>query len=32
MDIGDRDQLLAADNLLRERSGLPPRAEYSPEL
>jgi glucose-1-phosphate thymidylyltransferase len=32
MDIGDRDQLLAADNLLRERRGLPPRAEYSPKL
>src|SRR5262245_25176801 len=28
-DIGDLGQLLAADNLLRERAGLPPRAEYS---
>ncbi|HXY85115.1 MAG TPA: nucleotidyltransferase family protein [Gaiellaceae bacterium] len=28
-DIGDRDQLLAADNLMRRRSGLPERAEYS---
>ena len=32
MDIGNREQLLAADNLLRQRRGLPPRAEYSPEL
>jgi glucose-1-phosphate thymidylyltransferase len=31
MDIGDREQLLAADNLLREREGLPLRSEYSPE-
>ena len=31
MDIGDRDQLLLADNLLRERAGLPRRAEYSLE-
>jgi glucose-1-phosphate thymidylyltransferase len=29
MDIGDRTQLLEADNLLRERHGLPTRAEYS---
>ena len=28
-DIGDLGQLLAADNLLRERAGLPQRAEYS---
>ena len=28
LDIGDRDQLLEADNRLRERSGLQPRAEY----
>jgi glucose-1-phosphate thymidylyltransferase len=28
-DIGDREQLLAADNLLRERAGLPMRSEYS---
>jgi glucose-1-phosphate thymidylyltransferase len=32
MDIGDREQLLEADNLLRERSGLPQRTEYSPNL
>jgi glucose-1-phosphate thymidylyltransferase len=31
MDIGDRDQLLVADNLLRERRGLPQRSEYSPD-
>ncbi len=31
MDIGDREQLLEADNLLRAREGLPQRAEYSPE-
>jgi glucose-1-phosphate thymidylyltransferase len=29
-DIGDVSQLLAADNLLRERAGLPTRTEYSP--
>jgi glucose-1-phosphate thymidylyltransferase len=29
MDIGDRTQLLEADNLLRERHGLPARTEYS---
>ena len=28
-DIGDRTQLLAADNLMRRRAGLPERAEYS---
>ena len=28
-DIGDLGQLLAADNMLRERTGLPARAEYS---
>jgi glucose-1-phosphate thymidylyltransferase len=28
-DIGDLGQLLAADNLLRERAGLPTRAEYT---
>ena len=28
-DIGDLDQLRDADNLLRERAGLPRRAEYS---
>jgi glucose-1-phosphate thymidylyltransferase len=32
MDIGDREQLLEADNLLRERSGLPQRAEYSTQI
>jgi glucose-1-phosphate thymidylyltransferase len=32
MDIGDRRQLLEADNLLRERQGLPPRAEYSTQI
>jgi glucose-1-phosphate thymidylyltransferase len=31
MDIGDREQLLEADNLLRERRGLLPRGEYSLE-
>lgn len=30
-DIGNRDQLLAADNRLRARAGLPPRAEYTPD-
>ena len=28
-DIGDRTQLLEADNLMRRRHGLPQRAEYS---
>jgi glucose-1-phosphate thymidylyltransferase len=28
-DIGDADELLAADNRLRERRGLPVRAQYS---
>jgi len=28
-DIGDRTQLLAADNLMRRRAGLPERDEYS---
>jgi glucose-1-phosphate thymidylyltransferase len=32
MDIGDREQLLEADNLLRERSGLPQRSEYSTQI
>jgi len=32
MDIGDREQLLEADNLLRESGGLPQRTEYSPDL
>jgi glucose-1-phosphate thymidylyltransferase len=31
LDIGNRQQLLQADNLLRERKGLPPRDEYSVE-
>jgi glucose-1-phosphate thymidylyltransferase len=31
MDIGDQAQLLEADNLLRERRGLPQRAAYSAE-
>jgi glucose-1-phosphate thymidylyltransferase len=31
VDIGDKQQLLEADNELRERRGLPPRAEYTPE-
>ena len=30
-DIGDRAQLLEADNLMRRRVGLPERAEYSPQ-
>jgi glucose-1-phosphate thymidylyltransferase len=30
MDIGDRNQLLEADNRLRERAGLPRRDEYAP--
>jgi glucose-1-phosphate thymidylyltransferase len=29
LDIGDPEQLLAADNLYRGRLGLPPRREYS---
>jgi glucose-1-phosphate thymidylyltransferase len=29
LDIGNRDQLLEADNRLRARAGLPTRAEYS---
>jgi glucose-1-phosphate thymidylyltransferase len=28
-DVGDRDQLLEADNRMRRRRGLPERAEYS---
>ncbi len=32
MDIGDREQLLEADNLLRDRRGLPQRAEYAVEI
>ena len=30
-DIGDRDQLLEADNRMRAERGLPVRAEYSPD-
>jgi glucose-1-phosphate thymidylyltransferase len=30
-DIGNREQLLEADNRLRAREGLPTRAEYSPD-
>jgi glucose-1-phosphate thymidylyltransferase len=29
LDIGNREQLLEADNLMRSRKGLPPRSEYS---
>jgi glucose-1-phosphate thymidylyltransferase len=29
LDIGDREQLLDADNRMRERAGLPPRVDYS---
>jgi glucose-1-phosphate thymidylyltransferase len=32
MDIGDRQQLLEADNLLRDRRGLARRAEYSTQI
>jgi glucose-1-phosphate thymidylyltransferase len=31
-DIGDPEQLLEADNRYRERTGLPPRSIYSPDL
>ncbi len=31
-DIGDQAQLLAADNRMRERAGLPQRSEYSVSL
>ena len=31
LDIGDREQLLDADNMMRERAGMPTRAEYSLE-
>ena len=30
LDIGDEEQLLEADNRMRERAGLPRRARYSP--
>jgi glucose-1-phosphate thymidylyltransferase len=29
LDIGDRNQLLDADNRMRARAGLPPRSEYA---
>ena len=32
LDIGDREQLLAADNLLRRAQGLPEREEYVLEI
>ncbi len=32
LDIGDREQLLAADNLLRRAQGLPERSEYRLEI
>ena len=32
LDIGDREQLLAADNMLRRAQGLPERAEYQLEI
>jgi glucose-1-phosphate thymidylyltransferase len=31
LDIGDKEQLLEADNLMRSRAGMPPRNEYSLE-
>ena len=31
LDIGNKEQLLAADNLMRERAGLPTRDTYSVE-
>jgi glucose-1-phosphate thymidylyltransferase len=30
LDIGNKQQLLEADNLMRSRAGLAPRSEYSP--
>jgi glucose-1-phosphate thymidylyltransferase len=30
LDVGDHEQLLEADNRMRERAGLPRRARYSP--
>ena len=32
LDIGDHEQLLAADNMLRRAQGLPERSEYSLEI
>jgi glucose-1-phosphate thymidylyltransferase len=31
LDIGNREQLLEADNLMRSRRGMPLRSDYSPE-
>jgi glucose-1-phosphate thymidylyltransferase len=31
LDIGDREQLLDADNRMRDQHGLPRRTEYSLE-
>lgn len=31
LDIGDHEQLLEADNRMRQRAGLPPRDRYSPQ-
>ena len=31
LDIGDKEQLLAADNMLRRAQGLPERDEYALE-
>jgi glucose-1-phosphate thymidylyltransferase len=31
LDIGNKEQLLEADNLMRSRQGLPTRSEYRPE-
>jgi glucose-1-phosphate thymidylyltransferase len=31
-DIGDREQLLEADNVMRRRRGLPTRSEYSSQI
>jgi glucose-1-phosphate thymidylyltransferase len=31
LDIGDHEQLLEADNRMRERAGLPRRARYAPD-
>ena len=32
LDIGDREQLLVADNMLRRAEGLPERDEYELEI
>ena len=31
LDIGDKEQLLAADNMLRQEQGLPAREQYELE-